>query len=144
MERFELNIGGEPIAQGRPRFSTIKGFTRAFDPKESRNFKQVLQAIAREKMAGEPQMEGALCLYLKVHRVPPQSWPKYKRKRAIECHEGICSKPDLDNYVKIVLDALNGVLFKDDSAVVKICTSKRWAETPGMQILFTKDKENAP
>lgn len=140
MTEFELFIGGEPVAQGRPRFSTKDGIFRTIDPKESREFKQVIQKMAREKMIGEPQMEGPLCLYLKVYRVPAKSWAKGKRRSAIENHEGIQSKPDLDNYIKLVLDAINGVVFNDDSAIVRICASKRWAESPGMKIRITEDK----
>ena len=37
MKRLEFTIPGEPISQGRPRFSTHGGFARAYDPKKSRN-----------------------------------------------------------------------------------------------------------
>lgn len=36
-------------------------------------------------------------------------------------------KPDADNIAKIVMDALNGVAYKDDSQVVDICVYKTWA-----------------
>jgi len=140
MAEFELFIGGEPVAQGRPRFSTVNGHAQAIDPAKSREFKRILAAMAREKMAQMTLMEGPLCLYLQVTRVPPKSWPKYRRRDAIEFREGIVSKPDLDNYVKIVLDALNGVVFADDSCVVKICASKRWSDKPGMSIRIMEDK----
>lgn len=140
MAEFELYVGGEPVAQGRPRFSTINGHAQAIDPSKSREFKRVLSAIAREKMAQRPPMQGPLCLYLQVTRVPPKGWAKYRRRDAIEFREGICSKPDLDNYIKIVLDALNGVVFPDDSSVVKICSSKRWSDRPGMTIRIMEDK----
>ena len=36
------------------------------------------------------------------------------------------SKADLDNLVKFVCDALNGIFYKDDSQVVQIYASKVW------------------
>lgn len=140
MAEFELYIGGEPVAQERPRFTTVNGHAQAIDPSKSRAFKQLVARMAREKMDHRPFMEGPLRLYLTVTRVPAKSWPKYRRKNAMELHEGITFKPDLDNYVKIVLDALNGVVFADDSCVVRICASKRWAEYQGMLIRVVEDK----
>jgi Holliday junction resolvase RusA-like endonuclease len=36
-------------------------------------------------------------------------------------------KPDIDNYVKGVLDALNGLLWIDDHQIVTIVATKQWA-----------------
>ena len=36
------------------------------------------------------------------------------------------SKADLDNLVKFVCDALNGIFYKDDSQIVSIYASKVW------------------
>lgn len=38
-------------------------------------------------------------------------------------------RPDLDNYVKAVLDGLNGILFVDDSQIVKLESSKNYTES---------------
>lgn len=46
-------------------------------------------------------------------------------------------KPDVDNYVKTVLDALNGVAFRDDSQIVELSVRKVYArdgEAPGWRI----------
>jgi len=140
MQVFEIHVGGEPVAQGRPRFTSAGGFVKAYDPIKSREFKYVIQTLAREKMAGQERFNGALCLYLTVTRVPPKSWAKYRRREAMENHQGIQGKPDLDNYIKIVLDALNGVVFADDACIVRIGASKRWSDSPGMYIRVVEDK----
>lgn len=44
-------------------------------------------------------------------------------------------KPDLDNYIKGVFDALNGIVWKDDSQVCKMTASKSYTESsPGIYI----------
>ena len=36
----------------------------------------------------------------------------------------------IDNYVKLVLDALNGVFYKDDSQICHLKTIKKYSEQP--------------
>ncbi|CAB4140187.1 Rus Holliday junction resolvase [uncultured Caudovirales phage] len=42
-------------------------------------------------------------------------------------------KPDLDNYLKAVLDACNGKLWEDDSQIVLMYGCKLWTPTPKCQ-----------
>ena len=43
-------------------------------------------------------------------------------------------KPDLDNYIKSVLDAMNGIILKDDSQIVSIEASKKYTSIEGIAI----------
>jgi Holliday junction resolvase RusA-like endonuclease len=43
-------------------------------------------------------------------------------------------RPDLDNYLKMVLDALQGVVYVDDSQIVYMISSKIYSERPGIRI----------
>ena len=43
-------------------------------------------------------------------------------------------KPDIDNVLKVVLDALNGVAYKDDSRVVAVTARKIYSHTPKLVI----------
>jgi Holliday junction resolvase RusA-like endonuclease len=45
------------------------------------------------------------------------------------------TRPDLDNYVKTVMDALNGVIWLDDARIVHIDARKVWAEEPRLSIV---------
>ena len=39
-------VPGEPIAQGRPKFSTRNGVFRAYDPPDSRDYKEYVKMLA--------------------------------------------------------------------------------------------------
>lgn len=41
-------------------------------------------------------------------------------------------KPDLDNQIKLVGDALNGCLWRDDAQLVEVVARKVWCEGPGV------------
>ena len=49
-------------------------------------------------------------------------------------------RPDLDNYEKSILDALNGVAYKDDAQVVTVLKSKQYTENeePNVEILISE------
>ena len=53
--------------------------------------------------------------------------------KAILVHRSIV-KPDLDNYIKSTLDALNGVIWTDDATIVELNTSKWYADDPRIEI----------
>lgn len=46
-------------------------------------------------------------------------------------------RPDLDKLVRSCLDAMTGVIYADDSQVVRVTASKRWAdaEGPGARVI---------
>ena len=51
-----------------------------------------------------------------------------------------CSKvPDIDNLIKLVMDAFNKKLYKDDRAVVVLNSEQRWLQNPGS--LYTQNQE---
>ena len=49
-------------------------------------------------------------------------------------------RPDIDNVVKIALDALNGVMFEDDAQVYQVTAHKKYGDP---MILITIEWENA-
>jgi Holliday junction resolvase RusA-like endonuclease len=112
-------IPGDPVPQGRPRFAVNKktGKVIVYDPKECKAWKRmagyVMFQAAKEDdftMATGP---------VRVFIVAMFQAPKSKRKDApVEHH--IKRNGDIDNIVKAVLDAGNGVLWKDDALVCQL------------------------
>ena len=49
-------------------------------------------------------------------------------------------KPDLDNMAKAVLDALNGVAYKDDCQIVTMLSKKNYAEVPYVKVILDEEK----
>jgi len=112
-------VPGEPIAQGRPKFSTKDGYYRAYDPPASREYKQVVLLHALRQMRRREPMEGPLSLSVRVYRSVPTSWSEKRKRMAYAGQIRPVSRPDTDNYVKGVLDSLEGVVFQNDSQVVE-------------------------
>ncbi|MED3269276.1 RusA family crossover junction endodeoxyribonuclease [Bacillus thuringiensis] len=130
---IQFTIMTEPVAQGRPRASTVHGKVRMYDPKKSRDFKRYVSAIAA-KFAPACLLEGPLQLEVKVYK---PSLKSFSKKKALAAEEGLLrptTKPDVDNYVKGVKDALNKVIWNDDSQVVDLKVSKWYSEKPRIEV----------
>lgn len=67
----------------------------------------------------------------------PKSWPKYK-KLSPPVH---LSRPDVDNLGKALADALNGIIWDDDSQIYDWRASKGYAETPGIHLKIMVESE---
>mgnify|MGYP000932564781 CR=1 FL=1 len=134
MREYKAVVLGEPIAQGRPRFSRQGGFVKAYDPPRSRDYKQYIKLVARED-APEAPVTGAVVLSLKIYRAVPKSMSKKKREAALVGRLRPTTKPDISNVLKGVEDALKGLWYVDDSQIVGYGELGKWyAERPRIEI----------
>lgn len=79
-------------------------------------------------------MEGPLDLVLAIFMPVPASWSKRKRADALSgalCH---LVKPDASNILKSVEDAMNGVVYADDSQIVSLRITKCYSDEPRVEV----------
>ena len=111
-------VFGNPVAQGRPRFFRRGNFVGTFDPKKSRSWKDTIISQVVEQ---HPEYHAEAITMSLVFLMPrPKSLPKKVKHHT--------KRPDLDNLIKAVKDALHGICFKDDSQVISLVAEKRYAE----------------
>lgn len=68
----------------------------------------------------------------------PKSWSKDRQRLSVgKLHT---SKPDLDNLVKAVLDALNGIAYADDAAIAAVMAEKIYAVEPFVEVTISGGK----
>jgi Holliday junction resolvase RusA-like endonuclease len=130
---IQFTVYGEPVAQGRPKFSTVGGFPRAYDPAKSRDYKDYVR-LAASKHAPAALLEGPLGIAVTAFRSTPKS---FSQKKAAAAERGDIlpvTKPDADNYLKGVKDALKGIIWKDDSQVVDAFVRKRYSARPRIEV----------
>jgi crossover junction endodeoxyribonuclease RusA len=123
------------IGQAQPQ-----GSTKAFMPKGARypvvtsdnpNLKQWRNVVAycAQQHAGAGPMYGGVHVTLDFALQRPKSLPKRTSQHL--------KKPDIDKLARAVLDALTGILYHDDSEVVRLDVTKRYAaptEAPSVRI----------
>lgn len=131
--KIKFTVLGEPVAQGRPRATTINGQVRMYDPKKSRDYKQYVRLVAAQNRPSE-LLTGPLQLRVKVYKPTLKSFSKKKKELAEKGLLRPTTKPDVDNYVKSIKDALKSVIWKDDSQVVDLHVSKFYSEQPRIEV----------
>jgi Holliday junction resolvase RusA-like endonuclease len=131
---FVIEFCGEPVAKGRPRFASIGGKPRAYSPAKTRHYEAALQYAAQQAMDGRPLLVGALSMSIVASLPVPQSWSNKKRVQALAGKIAPTKRPDVDNYAKIAADALNAVVFLDDSQITFLMVSKVYGERPSLRI----------
>lgn len=120
---YVFSVEGEAVGKGRPRF-TKKGY--AYTPKKTRDYEKEVRIEFLQKY-GYVRSKYPISMSIEVYVEPPKSVSKKKREELIESGYPT-KKPDCDNIVKIIGDALNEVAYEDDKQVVEINMKKRYAE----------------
>lgn len=132
----QFTIPGTPVAKGRPRISVRYGVARAYTPAKTVSFEKTVAAAGRRAIgpAGAPS-EKPLSLLVEIYLPIPPSWPKRKQESAALGQMRPTSRPDIDNYLKAILDGLNGIVWRDDSQIVRVTACKAYSITPRIDVL---------
>lgn len=130
---LSITIPGIPVAKGRPRLSTINGQARAFTPAKTRKYEDLIRQAGADAMAGRDLLEGALAVEVRAYVAMPNALKGAKRLAAIEGSLRPTTRPDVDNYAKVI-DGLNGVAWHDDKQVVTLVVTKHYSERPRLEL----------
>jgi len=130
---IQFTVYGDPVAQGRPRATQQGGFIKMYDPEKSKDYKDYVR-LAASQHAPTALLEGPVGMMLTVYRSMPKSFSKIKVTEAEAGRLQPTSKPDIDNYLKGVKDALKGIIWKDDSQVVEVFAQKRYSAKPRIEV----------
>lgn len=130
---YEFSIPGAPIPKGRARSRIVaKGgasFARHYTPAKTRVAEATLAARVMQFCPPWP-LSGPIELSVEFMLPIPPSWSKRKRSAALHGELQHTSRPDLDNLLKLLKDALNGLFWIDDRQIVSVAAAKSYAEVP--------------
>ncbi|KGF22516.1 MULTISPECIES: RusA family crossover junction endodeoxyribonuclease [Oligella] len=109
MARIELTLPYPVSANRYWRTAVVNGRVRTYRSKDANDYRHAAQWIAKEKRV-KPH-DGDYKIILRVH----------PRLTASKTASKVCV--DLDNALKVALDALEGVLYHNDNQVKKLSVS---------------------
>jgi Holliday junction resolvase RusA-like endonuclease len=115
---ISLKIDIDPVAKERPRVNQIT--KSIYTPAKTRLFEKTIRQIALIQYKGDPidyPVKMELDFYISRPKSVKREYPSVR--------------PDLDNYVKAVLDGLQPTVLLDDSFIVDLHTRKLYTSGSG-------------
>lgn len=134
---IKFTYHGEAVGKGRPRYSRRGEYVHTYTPQKTKNFED---AIRFEFMASNCEAmpvydrEVSLKATVLVGIPIPKSYSKKKQALCRDRFIAPSKKPDIDNILKSVFDALNGYAFADDVQIVRVYAEKVYAEEPFVEV----------
>jgi Holliday junction resolvase RusA-like endonuclease len=126
-----IELAGEPRGKGRPRFVRRTGI--AFTPQRTASYEACLRHEAALVMGERSPLEGALRVQVAAHFGIPVSWNGKKKAAALAGEIRPTKRPDWENVAKM-LDAFNGVIWRDDAQVVSGLIEKYYGDRPRLRV----------
>lgn len=136
--KISFTIPGEPTGKGRPRVYKTNGFSRTVTPEKTVRYENLIKIL----YPNESMLQGEIKATITAYYAIPKSINKKNRLLIDNGKLHPTKKPDLDNIAKIILDALNGIAYKDDSQVVRLIVEKHYSTEPRVEVLLSEAGEN--
>jgi len=127
---MKITIMVEPQGKARPRMRITKsGKATVYTPSKTVH----TEAMIRERMIREGKFDRGVPLYLEA---------TFYRERPKSLAKGITmpiSRPDLDNYWKLLTDALEKFSYYNDSQITTTLVKKRFGSPPRIELILEVD-----
>lgn len=130
-DSLRIVLAGDPVPKGRPRFSRTTG--HVYTPEKTARYEDRLAYAAQKAMEDRKLFEGALFLHMRFFVAIPESKSKGWKADALGNAIRPTKKPDWDNFAKVI-DALNKVVWVDDSQIVSATVEKFYSDQPRVEI----------
>ena len=126
---MDFIVDGKPQGKQRPRFSRISKtvYTPTKTAKYEKQIAKVYTDAGGKCIPADCYVSVSVSAFFPI----PKSYSKKKREDCLERILRPDKKPDMDNILKVVLDALNKVAYEDDKQVVELIGRKYYTESDG-------------
>ena len=126
--KVDFFVAGIPKAQPRVKAFVRGGHAGVYTPDSAESWKQ---AVRRETVANAPESVVAHPVRVSLDFFLTRPKAHHKRDGTVKSNSPIwhCKKPDLDNLIKAVVDAITDTqrVWMDDSQICQISATKSYA-----------------
>ena len=129
-----FKVDANPVGKQRARYARRGNFVQTYTPDKTRNYETLIKAAAIEAMGASEPLETPINLYLYIRAPIPKSLSKKRLEACLNGLEKPIKKPDASNVLKSVEDAMNGVVYKDDSQIINIHVTKVYCSVSGIDV----------
>lgn len=129
---YEFEMIGDIVGKARPRMNTRTG--RAYTPTNTKLYEYSLRQWFLMNYPNFKPIESRVKVTIIAYFGIPKSTSKKKEAEMLQGNISPTKKPDADNIIKIVLDAMNKFAFNDDTQVTKLEIEKKYDKIPRIYI----------
>jgi len=133
-----FTVYGTPVGKGRPRFRNTGKFVQAYTPEKTAAYETLVKLAYQQEHGGAPLLAGALHMRIEAYFPIPKATSKKNIEKMLHGDILHTKKPDADNVIKAIADALNGVAYADDSAISSLTVMKKYSDTPRVEIMISE------
>lgn len=137
-EMMCFSIPGEPVGKARPRV-TRTGHT--YTPDKTVLYENLVKLAFQADYPDWVPTSHEVRVCIEAYYRIPKSAPKWKRSKMIEGRIHPTKKPDIDNVAKIINDALNGIVYHDDTQIVQEDIYKYYSNNPHVHVSISVKAE---
>lgn len=137
MQTVTFHVPGKPQGKARARtyYSEKSGVHKSITPDKTVLYENFIKDQFLNSANGMYLERGIpVTLRIVARSLPPKSTSKKRKLEMLEGKELPLKKPDMDNIVKVVADALNGVAYHDDTQIVYVAAKKCYSAMEGLDI----------
>lgn len=129
---YEFEVPSKIIGKGRPRLNSYT--CKVYTPTRTKDYESLVEQYFLLKYPRYKTIENRVKITIIAYFQIPKSTSQSLRKEMLENKISPVKKPDIDNIIKIILDAMNKFAFKDDTQITKIEVEKKYAEEENVYI----------
>ena len=130
-----LNFVGYRKGKAGRGFPHYGKLTKVYTNKQTFDSKSAIGISASQAMGSSKPLETPLAVFLYIRLPVPKSYSKKRTEACLSGFEHPTKKPDIDNVAKAFLDAMNGIIYKDDTQVIQLHVNKVYALESGVDVM---------
>lgn len=123
---YEFEVIGDIKGKARPRVNTYT--CQVYTPTSTKDYEELIKQYFVMKYPKYVSLENRVFIKIIAYFKIPKTTSKKDQALIEDGKLSPTKKPDIDNIVKIILDALNKMAFKDDNQITKLDVEKVYGE----------------
>ena len=144
LKSVSFHVPGKPQGKARARtfYNASAGKHMSMTPESTVLYENLIKTMYIRAAKGckfERDTPVTLCIVARY--MPAKSTSKKKMQQMLNGEILPLKKPDMDNIVKVIADALNSVAYQDDSQVVFVKAKKVYSAVEGVDVTI-KEYQN--
>ena len=132
-------VEGNPVGKGRPKFARRGNFVSTYTPTKTRDYETIIKEAAQKAMGSNDLLETPVTVAIHITVPIPKSHSIKRIKACLSGSERPIKKPDIDNIAKCFLDAMNEVVYLDDTQVLTLHITKVYGTVGMVEVMVCED-----